>query len=468
MWGKKRIVPEDFEGKKMSVQRSPVTRGGKKDYRAMVGKAPCGPVQAETDSDSDMGSQGSDVTHVGNMSGNLSSFEVGDMGDFTDSESVIRRVKKVQIMSPNSGKVHQPGVLEFDMGVKIEEVVQGAVNWGLKQLRSHFAAGMESASEVDLRSQASHSDEYMNLGSVKPSEIHEVSSVNREPVDFVDTSVRMPETGPQRPVGVTPVGQASTGTGGPTSQGKSLAVLTVPLGNVEGSGDKPDFQKEMGDNLHYHLFSHIENRVFDHILQGKYIDLARMITNSDLGDDREQRMEMVNNGGHAYWVPASKPGKKIDDYNTWVKAFRCFSGVLCTKYPHLAVPMMQYQQIIGKAAERYRWSQVYTYDKLYRRKISKKPETLWDQVDTNSWLMELGEPMAKQLQQGQAGEVKPKKSVCNIYNRKGSCSFKGDCRYEHKCSVCGKFGHPAVKCYRKVGYPKEKQGQTKQESNSTK
>ncbi len=97
----------------------------------------------------------------------------------------------------------------------------------------------------------------------------------------------------------------------------------------------------MGDNLHYHLFSHIEDRVFDHILQGKYVDLARMITDSDLGDDREQRMEMVNNGGHAYWVPASKPGKKIDDYNTWLKAFRCFSGVLCTKYPHLAVPMIK-------------------------------------------------------------------------------------------------------------------------------
>ncbi len=173
------------------------------------------------------------------MSGNSSGLEVGDTGDFADSESVIRRVKKVQITSPNSGKVHQPGVLEFNLGAKIEEVVQGAVDRGLKQLRSHFATGLASASEVDLRSQASHSDEYINLGSVKPSQIREVISVNREPVDFVDTSVRMPERGPQRPVGVTPVGQASTSMGGPTSQGKSLAVLTVPLGNVEGSGDKP-------------------------------------------------------------------------------------------------------------------------------------------------------------------------------------------------------------------------------------
>ncbi len=43
--GKKRIVPEDFEGKKTSVPRSPVMRGGKKDYRAMAGKAPRGPVR---------------------------------------------------------------------------------------------------------------------------------------------------------------------------------------------------------------------------------------------------------------------------------------------------------------------------------------------------------------------------------------------------------------------------------------
>ena len=35
--------------------------------------------------------------------------------------------------------------------------------------------------------------------------------------------------------------------------------------------------------------------------------------------------------------------------------------------------------------------------------------------------------------------------ACKRFNR-GKCNFGVNCRYEHKCSYCGKFGHTVLTC----------------------
>ena len=54
------------------------------------------------------------------------------------------------------------------------------------------------------------------------------------------------------------------------------------------------------------------------------------------------------------------------------------------------------------------------------------------------------------------------KEPCRHFN-KGKCKFGANCRYEHRCSYCLKFGHTILTC-RKLIADMDK-GQVKQNSN---
>ena len=56
--------------------------------------------------------------------------------------------------------------------------------------------------------------------------------------------------------------------------------------------------------------------------------------------------------------------------------------------------------------------------------------------------------------------------ACKRYNR-GRCKFGQGCRYEHKCSYCGKFGHTILTC-RKLTADKERAASFKKEKDSPK
>ena len=36
--------------------------------------------------------------------------------------------------------------------------------------------------------------------------------------------------------------------------------------------------------------------------------------------------------------------------------------------------------------------------------------------------------------------------VCKQFNRSGRCSYGKECKFEHRCLFCGKFGHPVINC----------------------
>lgn len=41
--------------------------------------------------------------------------------------------------------------------------------------------------------------------------------------------------------------------------------------------------------------------------------------------------------------------------------------------------------------------------------------------------------------------VKAKREPCRNFNR-GKCDYGKACKFDHKCSICGKFGHGAFSC----------------------
>ena len=55
---------------------------------------------------------------------------------------------------------------------------------------------------------------------------------------------------------------------------------------------------------------------------------------------------------------------------------------------------------------------------------------------------------------GQGGNREKIHELCKQYNR-GHCKFGANCKFEHKCSYCNKFGHTVLVC-RKLIADKER------------
>lgn len=78
---------------------------------------------------------------------------------------------------------------------------------------------------------------------------------------------------------------------------------------------------------HYHLFSHIEDKIKEKIVLGKYVELATLISEDKLMDD-EDSMQLVNRDGVGHFVPSSKQNlKKIESFGKWEQAFRVYQGI---------------------------------------------------------------------------------------------------------------------------------------------
>ena len=47
------------------------------------------------------------------------------------------------------------------------------------------------------------------------------------------------------------------------------------------------------------------------------------------------------------------------------------------------------------------------------------------------------------------------RNICYKYNR-GRCTFGFNCKFDHKCAICGKWGHGAFYCRKASGAEHEK------------
>ena len=217
------------------------------------------------------------------------------------------------------------------------------------------------------------------------------------------------------------------------------------------------------DDEFFHTTCHIEAALKDKIKVGQFVELDKLIQKRVLqsGPKDESRMQLVNRDGVSYFVPTVDRETKIDNVKKWEQAFRVYTTIYCEANPSRAGEILQYIDIIHRAAAIFNWDNVAKYDYVFRQLMAAKPYRSWAKVYTQMWNITLNEPIKKFNENGSSASGnsnhnnnhkggKKRDSYCWKYN-KSTCTYGRNCRFEHKCSYCGTSGHPVSNCHKKHG-----------------
>ena len=213
------------------------------------------------------------------------------------------------------------------------------------------------------------------------------------------------------------------------------------------------------DDEFFHTTCHIEDAIREKIEKGKFIELEKLIQKRILQYDNrsDNRMQLVNRDGISYFVPAIDRETKIDNIKKWEQAFRVYTTIYCKANPNRAGEILQYVDVIHRAAAIFNWDNVAKYDYVFRQLMAEKPHRSWAKVYTQMWNITLNEPIKKFNEHSTPNKYKAngngqnkRESFCWKYN-KNACTYGKSCKFEHKCSYCGVKGHPVLNCHKKHG-----------------
>ena len=195
------------------------------------------------------------------------------------------------------------------------------------------------------------------------------------------------------------------------------------------------------------------------IILGEYIDFSRLIPKNRVLLEEDNCMEMINQGGHTYWVLAADHNSVIiSNFARWEQAFHVYSNIYTKQFLAQASELIQYNHIIHTASLSFAWENVYQYDKEFRLHLSQHPEHSWAVILQQAWSMYLkdqiqgagsdsGQGSVNHHQSAMAGGKVKSKKLCFDFNA-GNCMYGQRCHFEHRCGVCGKYRHGTYNCHR--------------------
>ena len=179
-------------------------------------------------------------------------------------------------------------------------------------------------------------------------------------------------------------------------------------------------------------------------------------------------MELIMKNGRAFWTPATGDVTNINCFAKWEQAFHIYSKVYTSAHPQKASELIQYNHIIHTISMSYIWENVYSYDKEFHLHISKHPNRSWAIILQQAWMMRLKDRLrfevnnnsGMRFSQGShaGGNQTQKGEACRRFNR-GRCNFGQSCKYDHRWTYCGKFGHGFFSC-RKAAADRDKKSTT--------
>ena len=176
-------------------------------------------------------------------------------------------------------------------------------------------------------------------------------------------------------------------------------------------------------------------------MKHQYVDFGKLLPKDKILSEEDKRMQLVNKDGMSYWVPLGDniPNGGITNFSKWEIAFRVFSNVYSTHYPHKAAELLQYRHVIHTAAQTYIW-EICIH-------LSKHPQRSWSIILQQTWHLRLKDKL-KYDNFNDKGKAPKSKEACKQFNR-GKCNLGLACRYEHRCLGCRKFGHGEHICRKK-------------------
>ena len=215
---------------------------------------------------------------------------------------------------------------------------------------------------------------------------------------------------------------------------------------------------ESDDDEFFHTTCHIDESIRKKIEKGEFVELEKLLQKRTHFEPQEKRLQLVSRDGESYFVPPVDKETKIDSVKKWETAFRVYITIYCSANPQRSGEVLQYVDVIHRAAKIFSWDNVARYDYVFRQLMAAKPHRSWAKTYTQMWNLTLNEPIKKFNDQGSNnnnnshntyrgsnGQKKRIEGCCWRFN-KNNCSYGKSCKFDHKCSYCGSFSHPFLNC----------------------
>ena len=214
---------------------------------------------------------------------------------------------------------------------------------------------------------------------------------------------------------------------------------------------------------------HLDETIIGKIKRGEYVDFAKLLPKDRVAIEEANRIQPIFKDGQVLWQTPSE-SNSITSYTKWEQAFKVFAKIYTKYHPHRASELMQYSNDIHVASLTYIWENVYLYNKEFRLHLSKHLMRSWGLTLQHAWNLKMKDQIGSIHQQtgsekgrnnwfagdGRLDRGSAKQRIskpCKRYNR-GKCNFGTNCKYEHRCQYCMKFGHKILVC-RKLNNDKD-------------
>ncbi|XP_033757425.1 uncharacterized protein LOC117339828 [Pecten maximus] len=190
----------------------------------------------------------------------------------------------------------------------------------------------------------------------------------------------------------------------------------------------------VNDNLGLHVATNVKQK----IINGEYIELALLLSNSMGVSENTHKISLID--GELVVKPKTQT-PKILDISKWTYAFIIYISIYTSVHSEQLHGLLKYMQIVRLGAQRCGGTDWLKYDEQYRLRKSHKPHEPWGIVDNELYLIYM-QPQKQALPQTQ-NQNSPK---CFDFNYKGSCA-RSHCTYSHKCMRCNR-GHASLNCFK--------------------
>ena len=128
---------------------------------------------------------------------------------------------------------------------------------------------------------------------------------------------------------------------------------------------------------------------------------------------------------------------------SWLSEFFC--DVYLRHHPARTAELIQYNHIIQVASLTYQWDNVYRYDREFCLHIAQNPGQSWGIILQQAWSVTLKDRNSTAGYQSGGKGSRNCREICFRFNS-GKCTFRDKCKFDHRCGICGKYGHGAHDC----------------------
>ena len=197
--------------------------------------------------------------------------------------------------------------------------------------------------------------------------------------------------------------------------------------------------------------AHVNDITKAKIILGNYVDFSQLIA-KDRVMENDNRMEFVTKNGQMYLaLVEDREGTIINSFPKWEQVFRVFTAIYVERFPHRTKELIQYNHVIHSAVLSFIWDNVYGYDEDFRMYMAKHPGCSWGVILQQLWTLRIRDRFSTGCGGVSSGSsASSGRKICFKYNS-GKCIFGVNCKFEHNCAICGKYGHGAHICHKGSG-----------------